>query len=165
MKCQACHAAVKKKEARERAFVESLECVPASPPFLFRMPGRQRNNSRESGFARGRGHHPRARAHQTNGSSSGCRTESLSTQLEKSEELTPCQQAKDEFLSIAAMSFARRSLRWWVFLAVVLEGEVGSLTEDQRKFLTIAKHLRSFEFADWRLARYFTHRSRPHEFG
>jgi len=48
-----------KKEARERAFVESLECVARpSPHFSSGMPGRERKQQPgEPASLRGRGHH------------------------------------------------------------------------------------------------------------
>src|SRR5205814_855635 len=64
----------------------------------------------------------------------------LSTELEERvKELTHANRAKDEFLSIVSHELRTPLTSLVGFLAVVLDGEAGTLSDEQRKFLTIAK--------------------------
>src|SRR5204863_5131906 len=64
----------------------------------------------------------------------------LSSELEERvKDLTHANKAKDEFLSIVSHELRTPLTSLNGFLAVVLDGEAGSITAEQRKFLTIAK--------------------------
>src|SRR5262249_11696669 len=58
---------------------------------------------------------------------------------ERVKDLTHANKAKDEFLSIVSYELWTSLTSLNGFLVVVLDGESGSITEEQRKFLTIAK--------------------------
>lgn len=133
---------VTKKEARDREFVQPLECLGR----MLAVSIQQRQD----------GEQLEAREQQLKSEVKATTREleqtnkrliervqelkTLSSELEKKvEELTSANTAKDQFLSIVSHELRTPLTSLNGFLCVILDGDTGPITDDQKKFLNIAK--------------------------
>ena len=134
--------AIFKKEWRDRAFVQTLECLGRLVAIAI-----QHGSDVESNVSRERKLRAELEATMRELAQTNSRLiervrelKTLSKELEKRvEELTYANKAKDEFLSIVSHELRTPLTSLKGFLCVLLDEEAGSITEPQRKFLSIAK--------------------------
>jgi signal transduction histidine kinase len=134
--------AVRKKEARDRSFVEPMECLARLVAIAWEECENRHATQNKESLLRSEVEATTRELEHTNKRLIDRVRELkiMSNELEERvKDLTHANKAKDEFLSIVSHELRTPLTSLNGFLAVVLDNEVGSLTEEQRKFLTIAK--------------------------
>lgn len=133
---------VRKREARDRTFVEPFECLGRLVAIAWENCARRDSTtSRESRLRSEVEATTRELEHTNKRLIERVRElKVLSGELEERvKDLTHANKAKDEFLSIVSHELRTPLTSLNGFLAVLLDGEAGSLTDEQRKFIGIAK--------------------------
>lgn len=134
--------AAKKRESRDRDFVEPMECMARLIAIAWEDSVRLDSTKSRETLLRSEVQATTRELEHTNKRLIDRVRELkiLSAELEERvKELTHANKAKDEFLSIVSHELRTPLTSLNGFLAVVLDGESGTINEEQRKFLTIAK--------------------------
>lgn len=134
--------AVLKKESRDRAFVQPLECLGRLVAIALEVGEEQNSNQSREAHLRAEVDATTRELEQTNKRLIDRVRElkMLYQELQKRvQELTDANRAKDEFLSIVSHELRTPLTSLTGFLSVLLEEEAGPISEPQRKFLGIAK--------------------------
>jgi signal transduction histidine kinase len=134
--------AVRKREYRERPFVQALEGLARLIGISLNQYQEQENNTDREARLKAEVASTSRELESTNKRliERVRELKTLSRELHKRvQELTHANRAKDEFLSIVSHELRTPLTSLNGFLCVILEEEAGPISESQRKFLTIAK--------------------------